>query len=153
MTWNSRCKKIHGANHPWPPVLLHGNTSINVLEYASRNTVYVYEQLAIFLYIIFLFKSTKLMLFFFFFLARDMKIIQSLTMKEVLKSVLDTSLPPLWFQPLPCWPALSGHQPASLGCIPTVPHPRPVRWAPLASCPGFRWHLQVGNLRKSCRCL
>ena len=148
MTWNSRCKKIHGANHPWPPILLQGNTSVNVLGYASRNIVYVYEQLAIFLYIKFLFKSTKLMLF---FLARDMKIIQSLAMKEVLKNVLDTSLPPPWFQPLPCWPALGGRQPASLGCLPAVPHLRPVQWAPLASCPGFRWHLQVGNLRKSCR--
>lgn len=53
--------------------------------------------MAMFLYIKFLFKSTKLMLFNF---AKDRKTIQSWVKKEVLLTLLDTSLPPLWSQPL-----------------------------------------------------
>lgn len=60
-----------------------------------------------FLYIKFLFKSTKLMLFNF---AKDRKTIQSWVKKEVLLTLLDTSLPPLWSQPLLRRSALGGRQ-------------------------------------------
>lgn len=69
---------------------LHGNTSVNILEDTSRNILYVYEQLTIFLYIKFLFRSIKLMFFFFFF-ARDMNI-PNLSKQEVLMNVSGTAL-------------------------------------------------------------
>lgn len=108
-------------------------TEAPILEYPSRNILYVYKQLAMLLYLKFLFKSTILMLW----VGRDRKTIQSLIKKEVLMTVSDFSLPFLWVYPLMCQPVLGGFLPALPGCIWTLSHLKPVLRAPIASCLGF----------------